>query len=539
MRVTLLILFFISGINSWAQQQYWVYFKDKPSKEAAVSEKTKLRYKQAGYKPTIKDAAVNQQYIQQVCAVSGGKVRTKSRWLNAVSIEVNNKNQLNKITALPFVKMTSVVKKMHKPNGLIDVVYKEKINSHEALQPGITMLGGQFLAERGFNGEGMTIAVIDDGFRNANQMQAFNHVFSQHRVLGYYDFVDNDTTVFDNGAGTHGQAVWGFMAARLPGEYIGTAPNANYWLFRTEAGAFENEVEEDYWLAAAEMADSVGVDIITSSLNYTLFDDNINSHTYSDLDGNTTIITNAADEAAKRGIFVVCSAGNYGSGNWKYVGAPADGDSVLAVGAVDVNGEIAGFSSFGPTFDGRIKPDVLAWGRQAAYVSNAGTVLSGNGTSYAAPLTTGLVACLWQAFPNKTANDLRLAIIETAQQYNNPTDQRGNGLSDFCAAYKKLGGVFCFETELAGDDEIAYAYYNEATKQIELNLDLHGSGMGTISLYALTGDLVKQFSFEYINETGLYPLDIALPSESLLHQVIIIQAILDGKESAIKVVTSN
>jgi serine protease AprX len=521
-----------------AQHQYWVYFNDKPNEEASVSEKAKARYAKSGYAPTLKDAALNEDYIRQVITITNGNLRTKSRWFNAISIEVADVSLIANIQLLPFVKQTAVLKKLYKPKTEIETPYKDRISSHDALQPGVTMLSAQFLADRGYNGEGMTIAVIDNGFRNANQMAAFSHVFSENRVLGYYDFVDNDTTVFDAGAGTHGQQVWGFMAARLPGEYVGTAPNANYWLFRTEASAFEQEVEEDYWLAAAEMADSVGVDLITSSLNYTTFNDTLDNHSYADLDGNTTIITKAADEAAKRGIFVVCSAGNYGSGSWKYVGAPADGDSVLAVGAVNTDGVIAGFSSFGPTYDGRTKPDVLAWGQQAAYVSSAGTVLSGNGTSFAAPITAGLVACLWQAFPNKTANEIRLAIIETAQQYASPTDQRGNGLSDFCLAYKKLGGVFCFEDELAGDDLIAFAYYNDATKQIELNLDLNGTGVGTITLFALSGDLIQQLSFEYINETGLYQLNIPLPNEGLLHQVIIIQAMLDGNESTIKVVIS-
>lgn len=521
-----------------AQLQYWVYFKDKPNEEASVSEKAKVRYAKTGYVPTLKDAALNEGYIRQVITITNGKVRTKSRWFNAISIEVNNANDVDGIKSLPFVDQVSILKKLYKPIPTITPPYKERINTHHALQPGIDMLNAQFLADRGYNGTGITIAVIDNGFRKANEMNAFKHVFDEKRVLGVYDFVDNDTTVFDASSGTHGQQVWGFMAARIAGEYVGTAPNANYWLFRTETGLFEQEVEEDYWLAAAEMADSVGVDIITTSLNYTRFNDTLDNHTYADLDGNTTIITKAADEAAKRGIFVISSAGNYGNGSWKYVGAPADGDSVLTVGAVYANESIAEFSSFGPTFDGRVKPDVLAWGRDAAYVTNSDLILSGSGTSFAAPLTAGLVASLWQALPNKTANELRLAIIESAKQYNNPTDQRGYGLSDFCSAYKKLGGVFCFEEELAGDDVIAYAYYNDATKQVELNLDLHGSGIGTITLYALSGDLIQQLTFEYINETGLYQLNIPLPNEGLLHQVLLIQAVLDGNESTIKVVIS-
>ena len=538
MKYCFFIMLFVFGLQATAQHHYWVYFNDKPSQIPAVSNKTLQRYKKAGYEPTEKDAAINELYVQQILEATGGILRTKSRWFNAISVSVSSEAALEKIKAFTFVSKTVPLKKLLKPTPLYSPPLKERISTHNALQPGVAMLNAQFLADRGFNGEGMTIAVIDNGFKKANEMQAFSHVFSENRVLGYYDFVDNDTTVFDAGAGSHGQQVWGFMAARLSDEYVGTAPNASYWLFRTETGLFEQEVEEDYWLAAAEMADSVGVDLITTSLNYTTFNDNVNNHTYADLDGNTTIITKAADEAAKRGIFVVSSAGNYGSGSWKYVGAPADGDSVLAVGAVYANENIAEFSSFGPTSDGRVKPDVLAWGRDAAYVANSDVVLSGSGTSFAAPLTAGLVACLWQALPNKTANEIRLAVIETAQQYNNPTDQRGHGLSDFCAAYKKLGGVFCYEEELAGDDAIAYAYYNNALKQIELNLDLHGTGVGEVSLFALSGDVIQQLSFEYINETGLYQLNIPLPNEGLLHQVIIIQAVLDGMESTIKVVMS-
>ncbi|MFT6845051.1 MAG: serine protease AprX [Flavobacteriales bacterium] len=531
-----LIVFFVclaSGL--FAQSNYWVYFNDKPNNIPSVSEKTLVRYAKAGYEARNQDAAVSIEYIKQISGLASVKHRLTSRWLNAISVEVIDQQLIQVIELMPFVKKVTPLKAyspIARENVIVD--FKHTNHNHDSLQVGIDQLNAQFLADRGFFGEGMTIAVIDNGFRDADQLDAFKHVFDQGRVKGYYDFVDNDTTLFDATAGTHGRSVWSFMAADLPGKYLGSAPQANYWLFRTEASAFERQVEEDYWLAAAEMADSVGVDLITTSLGYTTFDGDTNNYTYASMDGNTSIITRAADAAAKRGIFVVSSNGNAGRDSWKYMGAPADGDSVLAVGAVNRNGGIASFSSFGPTFDGRIKPDVLAWGSGAAYITGNDEVGYGSGTSFSAPLTAGLVTCLWQALPDKTANEIRLAIIETASEFNNPSDQGGNGLSNFCAAYKKLGGKFCYLPEIQGPDAFLYAYYNTDLKQIQLTLDLNGSGSGSYFGYSFDGVKLFQRNFSYVNKQGATNFYIPWEVKNQSQKILIIKMMIDGKESVKK-----
>ena len=221
---------------------------------------------------------------------------------------------------------------------------------------------------------------------------------------------------------------------------IGAAPMANYLLFRTEDSESETIVEEDYWAAAAELADSIGVDIINSSLGYTImYDDTINSHTYSDMDGNTTIITKAADRAASRGILVVNSAGNSGLNSWYYIGAPADGDSVLAVGAVDYLGNIASFSSRGPSFDGRIKPNVCAKGMSVVVADQDSSIRYANGTSFSAPLVSGLSACLWQAILSNNIDVSNMDIISLIQEssslFSNPNDSLGYGIPNFYLSF--------------------------------------------------------------------------------------------------------
>jgi hypothetical protein len=230
------------------------------------------------------------------------------------------------------------------------------------------------------------------------------------------------------------------MGGYMVDSLIGTAPEASYMLFRTEDSNLETLIEEDNWAAAAEYADSAGVDIINSSLGYTiLYDDTLNSHSYADMDGNSTIITKAADLAASRGILVINSAGNSGSNDWYYIGAPADGDSVLSVGAVNAFGDIASFSSRGPSYDGRIKPNVCAQGVLAVVADLDSTIRVANGTSFSAPIIAGLSACLWGALSTDIINIDNMTLFQSIQQsahlFQNPNDSLGYGIPNFYQAY--------------------------------------------------------------------------------------------------------
>jgi hypothetical protein len=232
------------------------------------------------------------------------------------------------------------------------------------------------------------------------------------------------------------------MGGNLPGQLVGTAPKANYWLLRTEDAPTEFFIEEYNWVSGAEFADSVGADVINSSLGYTVFDDGNHDHNYSQLDGNTGVATIAADIAASKGLLVVNSAGNSGAGPWHYIGIPADADSVLTIGAVDALGGFASFSSFGPTSDGRIKPNVMSQGEQSAVASSwGGGVITGNGTSFSSPIMAGMVACLWQANPSLNNMQIIQAIEQSATLYNNPNDSMGYGIPNFCIANLILSGI--------------------------------------------------------------------------------------------------
>ena len=259
------------------------------------------------------------------------------------------------------------------------------------------MLKGDILHNRDLKGKGKLIAILDAGFSRVDEMIAFEELFAENRILGTKDFVQRNNNVFDEH--THGMMVLSTMGAENKGQIIGTSPEASFWLLRTEDVDSENLIEEYNWLCAAEFADSVGADIINSSLGYTTFDDAGQNHTYTDMDGRTAPVSIAATIAAQKGMIVVNSAGNSGSGSWHFIGAPADADSILSVGAVDENADFAWFSSYGPSFDGRVKPTVVAQGRNTIVATSNNGTLTGNGTSFSSPIVAGLSACLWEAHP--------------------------------------------------------------------------------------------------------------------------------------------
>lgn len=438
-------------VCSIAQNKVWVVFKDKSDtlqKQSLPALSTLSIEKKIKRNIPIdeKDYPVSQQYISEL-ENKGYKIIARSRWFNAVSIEIKDGTQIESLKRLDYVKEIIPVKKYYKEKGFDKNIDFSKFGTIEPLVntkcndglrnsfdygPSlnqIEMLSGTYLHAQGFTGHGIIIAVLDAGFKDVDILNAFDSLRNDNRILGTRDFVvGNDSVYEDNG---HGTMVLSCMAAILPGQLVGTAPHASYWLLRTEDADAEYIQEEDFWVMGAEFADSVGADIINSSLGYTTFDNPIDNHTYADLNGNTTIITKGADIAASKGILVINSAGNSGSSSWLYIGAPADGDSVLAVGAVDANGQRATFSSVGPSADGRIKPNVMAQGQWTVVASLSGGVQIGNGTSFSAPVLTGLAACLWQTKPNANNMEIFKSIEKSAHQYNNPDSLMGYGIPNF------------------------------------------------------------------------------------------------------------
>ncbi|GLR17432.1 S8 family serine peptidase [Portibacter lacus] len=291
------------------------------------------------------------------------------------------------------------------------------------------------LHERGFTGKGITIAHLDDGCDGCDEIEVFQYAREKGYWKGNYDFV-LDTTLAFNNLGSHGTATISIVHGNIEGKYTGVAYDANVLVARTENVASETHQEEKDWRDAVDWCIANGADIITSSLQYNTFDKGEGDFTYEDMDGKSTIITNAADYAASKGIIVVTIQGNFGADPWYYLSAPGDADSVITVGAARKDGVKARFSGFGPSYDGRMKPDVMAMGQGTAVANPNGTISRGNGTSYAAPAIAGLMACLKQAHPERTNMQLITAVRQSGDRYRNPSAKEGYGYgtADACLA---------------------------------------------------------------------------------------------------------
>ena len=436
---------------------YWFQFADKANTPYSfddpleyLSQRALDRRMRQNIPLDSSDLPVDPAYIQAVLD-EGAVYLTHSKWFNSVSVGVLNDDIRDSILDLPFVLQSEPVGKRSESNlsneKWLPLAETKSISESDFSENDygfglnqIDMLGGVSLHNQGYRGQGMVIAVLDAGFPNITGRPAFESLETSGRIIGGWDFVQQNSSFMEDHP--HGMNVLSTMASFVPGEFIGTAPEASYLLIRTENASSESPIELDYWIAGAEFADSAGADIINSSLGYTTFDQEEFDFSYEDMDGNTTRGTRGADKAASKGILVVNSAGNSGAGPWQYIGAPADGDSVLAVGAVNAEGFIANFSSEGPSADGDVKPNVCAQGFQSAIVSNGGDIVTGNGTSFAGPIIAGMAACLWQANYDSTTNmDIFRAIEQSAHQALNPDNLYGYGIPNFAKAKLMLSGL--------------------------------------------------------------------------------------------------
>jgi len=443
----------------WAQvapEKYWIPFTDKnnspysvSSPLAFLSQKAIDRRNAQGIAITSQDFPVNPAYIQGVQQAANVNVLLQSKWLNGIVIQTTDTVGLAQIMALPYVDSANaesvitegeeVASTKMEVGGMIYKAEDLEMGGAEALNYGMSehqnrMIGVDFLHDLGFTGAGMTIAVLDAGFYGADTTTVLLPLFNNNQILGTWDFVDGQTVDYTQHS-THGTGVLDCMGANMPGFYIGSAPDANYWLIRTEDAPTENIIEEYNWVAGAEFADSVGADVVNTSLGYTTFDDPSKDHTYADLDGNTTVITRGADIAASKGMLMVNSAGNSGASSWYYIGAPADGDSVLAIGAVSSNRIVTNFSSRGPAADGRVKPNVMAMGGGVPQPIGDSDVQFINGTSFSGPILAGAAACLWQSRSSYTNMEIFHAIEESADKYLSPNDHYGYGIPNMGMAH--------------------------------------------------------------------------------------------------------
>lgn len=441
-------------LQMFAQEHAWVFFKDKPNEATYLTSPLKMLSQRALDRRTTqnialdsKDVPIEDTYYNTIVNVSEVTVLAKSKWLNAIhvlgeetiinnlmatysfieSIEFANNTLNTTVNTGKALKKEKVISQKKTKSKLTNFDYGEATNQ-------IEMLGGDVLHENGFTGEDMYIAVIDAGFPNVNTLDAFSRLRDNNQILGGYDFVDRSEAFY--GGNNHGTNVLSDIGGYIEGEFIGTAPDASFYLFRTEDAFNETPLEESLWVEAAERADSLGVNVINTSLGYTTFDNSDYDYSYEDMDGKTAFISRGASVGASRGMLLVNSAGNSGNDSWNYIGAPADVENVFSIGAVNAVETIASFSSFGPTADGRVKPDVLAQGQSASVINHtSGAVTTSNGTSFSSPIIAGVIACFWQAFPTKTNLEIMQMIRESADRYTNPTAQHGYGIPDFEALY--------------------------------------------------------------------------------------------------------
>ena len=449
--VILLVLVSVRLFSQIAPDKYYIQFTDKKNSPYSLNHPEKYLSaralaRRARFHISIKenDLPVNPRYVDSV-AKTGVRILNTSRWLNGVTVYTTDTTLIDSIKHFSFVKKILKFSKekqfrnKYKRESALPVtvpVFKSGNPSEAKYGAALTQieqLNGIYMHNKGYRGQGMQIAVLDAGYSSVPTQPLFDSLRNSHRILGTRDFVNPGGNVYLQHY--HGRMVLSCMAADVPGTMIGTAPKASYWLLRSEDAGSENVIEEYNWVSAAEFADSVGADVINSSLGYIAFDDTIFSHPYSDMNGKTCISTRGAEIAASKGILVVNSAGNSGDSQaFPWIGAPADGDSVLTVGAVTATGTRAYFSSIGPTYDGRIKPTLMAMGQGDAVANSTDSVTRGSGTSFSSPVMAGMCACLWEAHPSATNMQIMAALEKTASLSGNPNNDMGWGIPDFAKA---------------------------------------------------------------------------------------------------------
>ncbi len=458
----LFIFLFASHPKTFAQySRYIIQLKDKAGTPFSIGNPsqfltTRSLERRSRYSISIdlSDLPVNPAYIDSIRLSGNVSILNVSKWLNQVCIVTTDASALAKINTLPFVLKSLAVAARALPVNVpvnkrldppIDPVPSTPatpqnpadLYNYGLAYPQIHMHNAEFLHNHGFGGEGMQIALMDAGFYHYKTLPTFDSARKNNQVLGTWDFVANESSVNEDFA--HGMNCFSTIAANLPGSFVGTSPKSSFYLYRTEDISSEYPIEEQNWVAAAEKADSLGADIFSVSLGYNLFDNSSFDYSRSSMDGNTTIISRGCDLASKKGILVVVAAGNEGNSSWKYITAPADADSVLTVGAINASRQIAGFSSYGPSADGQVKPDAAAIGQGAVIADqNTGGPVYSNGTSYACPIIAGIVSCLWQAFPEVNNMGIIDEMRKSSDRTNVPDDRTGYGIPDAKKAFVSL-----------------------------------------------------------------------------------------------------
>lgn len=446
LRLIFVIVFvgLVSVVANSKTYKYRVLLKDKrhttcttENPKEFLSDRAIERRKRQGLKIDSTDFPVCKVYIDRI-SEQGGKVLLTSKWNNTLLVQVPDEKMAVEFLKNDFVESVKQVWVSSETDSSVKKDRKKEVTNeynkiddyYGVAAEQIRMHNGDSLHLAGFKGDGMHVAVIDAGFYNVDRIK----FFKKSRILGTKDFVNPDSDIYAEH--NHGLKVFSCMAVNKPHVMVGTAPEASYWLLRSEDNDTEQPVEEDYWAAAIEFADSVGVDVVNTSLGYYAFDNPEYNYNYRQLDGCTSLMSASASMAADKGILVVCSAGNSGASTWKKITPPGDAFGILTVGAVDVDGVNTDFSSVGNTVDGRIKPDVMAVGFRTGVAGTNGGTAYGNGTSFSCPVFCGLVTCLWEACPWLTVKEIIDVVHRASDRYEYPDNIFGYGVTDMWKAYK-------------------------------------------------------------------------------------------------------
>ena len=518
---------------------YRIYLSDKNNNPYSINNPSEFLTQRAIDKRsrfnipvTEQDLPVNPQYKQQIMALDMQmQVLAVSKWMNTIAIYSTDASIVQQINDLSFVDSVKAIGSTQLKNNTavsvpenpapmmqnIPLSTKDDINYGDGYNQ-IAIHNGHLLHAEGFHGEGMLIAVIDGGFKELEQNSFYNKMVNQGRFVGKYslrpNFVDE---TYINGS-RHGMRVASVMAADENGTFVGTAPKASYVFIQSECSETEQPFEEDLWVNAVEIADSLGVDVINSSLGYTTFDNfPQGSYTYEDCDGQTSIASRCASLLGEKGIIECNSAGNNGEYSWYYISIPADAFNILTVGSCNIDSVGSHFSSRGPSYDGRVKPDVTSMGESTRVYYYADYTLPEEGTSFASPIIAGLSACLWQALPQYSASEIMQIIRENSHCYNFPNSTLGYGIPDFYHAYTSQVGI-------NNHNPLRLSVYpNPATDKIHLT-DLDGS-IRLINIYNAAGQLVLQ---QAVNGNPLIEINVT----SLSKGFYVGTAIMDGNQTA-------
>ena len=512
--ISLFIFVFIISYALQATESYYffVQFSDKNSSPFSLSNPSEYLSARALARRTYfgitcdsTDLPVNANYINQINNL-GIKIHSRSKWLNGITVIASDSSKMNQVRMLPFVKKVQFTGIKSSPAYIKSNIKK----STETLTYGMTatqinQVNGSFLHNLGFTGKGIHVGVLDAGFNNVNINTCFDSLRLQSRLLGTKDIIEPVSNIYAEDA--HGANVLSIMTGNKPENFLGSTPHASFWLIRTEYVPSEYIVETDFWVAGIEFADSVGVDVVNSSLGYTTFDTVPMNFTYADMNGKVSRASIAATMAAHKGIIICNSMGNDGNKTWKYLGSPADADDILSVGAVTSTGAASSFTSFGPSTDFRIKPEVCAMGTATAFVNIIGTSQGGNGTSYSSPVIAGMMACYMQYiksnFTGKSIKDIIESVKKSASNYTNPIDPLGYGIPDFQKASTIITAVDKLNESSLRNYKIIY---NKETKSIQIyNLQNTNYKFVQIQLINQTGQMID---YKYItNQPALFQTD--------------------------------